>query len=205
MTQNRPNKLKALLNKRTVYFFLLLFLISSITACTAEPPKLELTIEQITSGDKHHFFGYIGQCRTIPFNASNRYILALEIDHIDRLPTPEEYATVILVDTQNDNKIIRLEKSHAWNPQQGTMFYWNPQKPETQFFFNDRDIKTGKVFTVLYDIEKKKRIRQYKFDDTPVGNGGVRIGMGENFTLAVDGGTSAETGLQVYVGLGYLY
>ena len=173
MTQDRPNRLTVSPQRRTVYYFLLLFLISSITACTAEPPKLELTIEQITSGDKHHFFGYIGQCRTIPFNASNRYILALEIDHIDRLPTPEEYATVILVDTQNDNKIIRLEKSHAWNPQQGTMFYWNPQKPETQFFFNDRDIKTGKVFTVLYDIEKKKRIREYKFDDTPVANGGV--------------------------------
>jgi hypothetical protein len=53
------------------------------------------------------------------------------------------------------------------------MFYWNPLKPETQFFFNDRDVKTGKVFTVLYDIEKKKRVHEYKFDDTPIGNGGV--------------------------------
>jgi hypothetical protein len=35
--------------------------------------------------------------------------------------------------------------------------------------------------------------------------GGVRIGMGENFTVAFDGGTSAETGLQIYIGLGYLY
>lgn len=35
--------------------------------------------------------------------------------------------------------------------------------------------------------------------------GGVRVGMGENFTAAVDAGTSAETGLQLYIGLGYLY
>ncbi|MCK5464770.1 MAG: hypothetical protein KAI95_17200, partial [Bacteroidales bacterium] len=132
-----------------------------------------LEIKQLTTGKKHHFFGYIGQCRTIPWNASGRYVLGLEVNHIDRLPTPEEFARVILVDTQNDNKIIKLDKSHAWNPQQGTMFYWNPLKPETQFFFNDRDIKTGKVFTVLYDIEKKKRVREYKFEDTPVGNGGV--------------------------------
>jgi hypothetical protein len=136
-------------------------------------PPIGLEIEQLTFGEKHHFFGYIGQCRTIPWNADGRYVLALEIDRIDRLPTPEEFATVILVDTANGNKIIRLDKSHAWNPQQGTMFYWNPAKPATQFFFNDRDIKTGKVFTVLYDIEKKERVREYKFDDTPVGNGGV--------------------------------
>ena len=53
------------------------------------------------------------------------------------------------------------------------MFYWNPDNPENQFFFNDRDKKTGKVFTVLYDIKEGKRIREFKFEDTPVGNGGV--------------------------------
>ncbi len=134
---------------------------------------IKLSVEQLTSGMKHHFFGYIGQCQTIPWNASGRYVLGLEIDIIDRLPTIEEFATVILVDTHQDNRIIRLDKCHAWNPQQGTMFYWNPLKSETQFFFNDRDIKTGKVFTVLYDIEKKKRVREYIFEDTPVGNSGV--------------------------------
>ena len=35
--------------------------------------------------------------------------------------------------------------------------------------------------------------------------GGVHVGMGENFTVAVDAGTSSETGLQLYIGLGYLY
>jgi hypothetical protein len=29
-----------------------------------------LKIEQLTSGTKQHFFGYIGQCQTIPWNAS---------------------------------------------------------------------------------------------------------------------------------------
>jgi hypothetical protein len=160
-------------NIRSAYSFLFVFAVGSITAFGSESGNIKLSVEQLTSGTKHHFFGYIGQCRTIPWNASGRYVLGLEIDRIDRLPTPEEFATVILVDTHHNNKIIRLDKCHAWNPQQGTMFYWNPLKPETQFFFNDRDIKTGKVFTVLYDIEKKKRVHEYKFDDTPVGNSGV--------------------------------
>lgn len=35
--------------------------------------------------------------------------------------------------------------------------------------------------------------------------GGVRVGMGENFVVAVDAGTSAGNGLGLYIGLGYLY
>ena len=58
----------------------------------AEKPYFELKVEQLTSGPKHHFFGYIGQCQTIPWNAGGRYILGLEIDRIDRMPRPEEAA-----------------------------------------------------------------------------------------------------------------
>ncbi len=135
--------------------------------------SFELKIQQLTSGPRHHFFGYIGQCQTIPWNSSGRYILGLEIDTIDRMPAPCESATIILIDTRDNYEILRIDKTHAWNPQQGTMFYWNPLAPETQFFFNDRDTASGKVFTVLYDITKKQRLMEYRFNDTPIGNSGV--------------------------------
>ena len=35
--------------------------------------------------------------------------------------------------------------------------------------------------------------------------GGLRIGMGEDFVVALDAGTSSETSLPIYIGLGYLY
>ena len=133
----------------------------------------ELEIEQLTSGNKHHFFGYIGQSKTIPWNASGRYILGMQTDRMDKMPKAEDAATIILLDTHEGNKIIKLDKTHAWNPQQGTMFYWNPLAPETQFYFNDRDLKTNKVFTVLYDIEERKRVKEYHFDERPIGNSGV--------------------------------
>ena len=53
------------------------------------------------------------------------------------------------------------------------MFYWNPAAPATQFFFNDRDPQTQKVFTVLYDVAARRRVREYRFDETPVANSGV--------------------------------
>jgi len=35
--------------------------------------------------------------------------------------------------------------------------------------------------------------------------GGIRLGMGENFVVALDVGTSSETGLPLYVGAGYVF
>ena len=73
------------------------------------------------------------------------------------MPKPDEAATVCVIDTQKQNQIIHLDETYGWNQQQGTMFYWHPKHAETQFFFNDRDPKTGKVFTALYDLKQKNR------------------------------------------------
>jgi len=136
------------------------------------------SFQQLTRGPKHHFFGYIGQCRTIPWSGDGRYLVALQTTFIDRMPNPNDAAEVILLDTQNGNAMRQVESSHGWNPQQGTMFYWNPKAPATQFFFNDRDPRSGKVFAVLFDIVKGKRVREFRFEDAPVGNSGVAQGSG---------------------------
>jgi len=135
--------------------------------------SIELTVSQITHGPRQHFFGYIGQCRTIPWSADGHYILALEVGFHDRMPGPDDVADIVLLDTRSGYKIEKLDRTLAWNFQQGTMLYWHPRSAKTQFLFNDRDPTTGRVFTVLYDIEKRQRVREYRFDDTPIGNGGV--------------------------------
>ena len=134
---------------------------------------VEIEREQITWGPKNNFFGYIGHVGTIPWNASGRYILALRTDFVDRMPSPDDIAEVILLDTENNYEAAVVDTTRGWNVQQGTMFYWNPADPENQFFFNDRDPETGKVFCVLFDISEGRRVREYRFENTPVGNGGV--------------------------------
>lgn len=156
-------------SNRLKYVMLCLFVL--FCAVVAEGP-LKLNIEQITFGNKHHLFGYIGHCMTIPWNKSGRYILTIESDFHDHLPKADDIGSIAIIDTENEYKLEILDTTRAWNLQQGTMFYWNPEAPETQFFFNDRD-ENNKVFTVLYDIEKGKRIKEYKFEDTPVANNGV--------------------------------
>jgi len=134
---------------------------------------LGFNIEQVTFGPKHHLFGYIGQCLTIPWSKDGRYILSLEVGFHDRMPQPKDAAQVVLVDTRNKNKIVPVDETRAWNFQQGTMFYWHPRAAKTQFFFNDRDPTNGHVFTVLYDVNERRRVREYRYADTPIGNGGV--------------------------------
>lgn len=133
----------------------------------------QLQKSQLTFGPKHHLFGYIGQSLTIPWNASGRYIVALQTDFHDRLPHSGDAADVILIDTHNNNQVVVLDKTLGWNLQQGTMLYWNPAKSETQFFFNDRDPNDDRVFTVLYDIESRNRIREYRYSDYSIGNSGI--------------------------------
>src|SRR5215212_5600170 len=130
--------------KSSIFVFLLaLFAVGGASAAEAT-----VAVTQIPHGQKHHYFGYIGQSRTIPWNANGRYLLALQVGFQDRLPGANDPADVCLLDTQAGYAVRVVDQSRGWNPQQGTMFYWNPEHPETQFFFNDRDQKTGKVFTV---------------------------------------------------------
>jgi hypothetical protein len=148
------------------------------TPSNSAEPTAVLTTEtkQITAGPKHHFFGYFGHVQTIPWNQSGRYIVALRTAFQDRMPEPGEAAEIVLLDTQKNYEARPVERTRAWNFQQGTMLYWNPEAPETQFFFNDRDPKTHEVFCVLFDISKGdngQRVAEYHFKGASVGNGGV--------------------------------
>ena len=139
--------------------------------------RIKVRVEQLTQGPNHHFFGYIGQSLTIPWSKNGDRILCLSAPFHDHLAGKGEPANVniIYANKKNDNsfKIEKIDESQGWNHQQGTMFYWNPDSPQNQFFFNDRDSKSGVVYTVLYDLSKGRRIKSYKYENKSFGNSGV--------------------------------
>jgi len=143
------------------------------TVAAAIPGSADYTVRQITPGPDHHLFGYIGHAQTIPWNASGRYLLALRTGFDDHLPTVDDPADILLLDAAHDYRPRKVAETRGWNFQQGTMFYWNPAAEETQFFFSDRDPNDGTLFTVLFDIESNRRLREYRFADRPVANSGV--------------------------------
>ena len=150
---------------------LLILAIAVVCGVTAHPDPLPA--RQITFGPQHHFFGYIGHVQNTPWNGNGRYLVALRTDYQDHMPSATERADVVLLDAQNNYAVRKIDTTGAWNFQQGTMFYWNPDAPNRELFFNDRDPETNRVFTVLLDITTGERIREYRFDDTPFANGGV--------------------------------
>ncbi len=157
---------------------MMISLVATTIALTggAQAAEFSLKVRQITCGKSNHFFGYIGHVQNIPWNGSGQYLVALRTSFQDRMPGPDDPADVVVIDTHKDYVLRVVDQCRAWNPQQGTMLYWNPAAPDTQFFFNDRDPQTGKVFCALFDITKGPaggRVREYRFADTPVGNSGV--------------------------------
>ncbi len=165
--------------------FLSFFIGRSLTA-----DEFSLSVKQITHGPKHHFFGYIGQSLTTPWNSDGQYMLALQTDFHDRMPDANDAAQIVLIDTKDNYRVIPIESTRAWNFQQGTMFYWHPWAPQTQFFFNDRDAITGQVFTVLYDVQSRQRLCEYRVDHLSVANGGVS--PSGRFFLAINYGRMAR-------------
>ena len=144
---------------------------------SANPQHIGVEIEQITFGSDHHFFGYIGQSLTIPWNKNGNRLVCLSSSFHDHLPGKGEVANVNLINLERRIKgrylVEKIDESQGWNLQQGTMFYWNPQQPDHQFFFNDRDPKSGVIFTVLYDIDKRQRVKTFHFGQRSFGNSGV--------------------------------
>ena len=140
----------------------------------ASQAQLSYEVRQLTSGPSHHFYGYIGHAGNSPYSADGRYLVALGTTFQDRMPGPQDAAEIVLLDAQKNYAEMKVDETHGWNPQQGAMIYWNPEQPSRQFFFNDRDPKTGKVFTAIYDVVDRKRVREYRFDTQPVANGGVK-------------------------------
>jgi len=109
------------------------------------------SIEAITKGPRHHFFGYYG---IPPWNKSQKLIVCLESEFQDHLPDSNESAQVVLIEPAT-RKLTRIASTRAWNLQQGAMLHWNPLSPENEILFNDQ--LDGNLVTVVLNVQNGKR------------------------------------------------
>ncbi len=114
-------------------------------------PRVECNVRTLTSGPKHHFFGYYGIC---PWNKSGQYLVCLESSFQDRMPSPGEAAAIGLVDAQS-GQFRKVAETHAWNLQQGAMLHWNPLFPESQIIYNDQE--GDDIASVVLDVQSGQR------------------------------------------------
>lgn len=102
--------------------------------------------EAVTGGEGLHFLGYYD---VTPWDASGRYMLALEVNFQDRPPTPEDVATIGVIDTAEGNTWRPLGETRAWNWQMGTRLQWLPSAADQLVIHNDR--REGRFVAVIRD------------------------------------------------------
>lgn len=120
----------------------------SVTAAEELPP-----VRTITSGPKHHWFGYYDK---LEFDPTNRFVLSGEVDFEHRTPRESDTIGIGMVDTQDGDRWIPLGKSSAWGWQQGCMLQWRPGS-EREVVWNDRE---GDNYVCrVVDIESRRLVR----------------------------------------------
>lgn len=105
------------------------------------------TIQAVTSQPGHHFFGYYNVC---PWDATGRYMVALETDFCNRPPGRNDVARIGLIDTHEDNSWKPLAETTVWSWQQGCMLQWLPSQPDRHIVYND--VRDGKLVAIIRDV-----------------------------------------------------
>lgn len=155
-------------------------------------PKTSIVSQ--TSG-KHHFFGFHDLC---PWDVSEKYILAMETDFIDRPPRADDVARICLINVSNVNGQMSnvrcrvLAETRAWNFPEGCRAQWLPNEPE-KIIYNDYDNDHNKFVSVIFNVQNQKKERILPFPIYAISPKGD-LGLGLNFKR-----------LQKYGGYGYQY
>ncbi len=91
-------------------------------------------VRAITKGPKFHWRGYYDK---LLFDASDRCVLANQVDFEHRSPEPDDEIRVGMIDLADNDRWVDLGGSTAWNWQQGCMLQWLPGD-KRQILWNDR-------------------------------------------------------------------
>lgn len=109
--------------------------------------SVEAPVRAVTAGPQYYFFGYYDKC---PWDATGRYLLALQTDFMHRPPTASDTATIGLIDLHDGDRWHPITTTNAWNWQQGTMLHWLPSAPDRQIIYNQR--RGDQFIAIVHDL-----------------------------------------------------
>ncbi len=121
------------------------------TAMYVVSPKLvsEGSVLRITPEDDYeYFFGYYDKS---PWDSTDRYMLCLRVKNAYKRPDSDDEAELVLIDTEKDNSIRVIAKTHTWNVQQGCMLQWLGPDYNERIIYND--FQNGKFCAVILNLK----------------------------------------------------
>ena len=117
---------------------------------------MDFEIKRITSGPKHHLFGFHDLVQT---NAKGDLALSLEVDDISHPPLPGETCRSGVVPADG-GEFMPVHATHTWNYPQGARQQWIGDSD--LFTCNDRD-EQGNVFAWIGDSRGRKTVDKLPF------------------------------------------
>ncbi len=118
------------------------------------------SIEQISSNEKEHLFGYYDKS---PWNKNEDKMIYLEVENSYKSVAPKNEAKIILKELSSGiEKVVATTKS--WNVQQGCMLQWLGPDFNTKIIYND--FINEELKSVILNIEtREKRILDFPIYD----------------------------------------
>lgn len=124
-------------------------------ALSSEKFKSEGNIIRITPDDGfEYYYGYYDKS---PWDATDRYMIALKVKQAYKSVAPNEPGVLVLIDTKNKNKVIEIATTNAWNVQQSCMAQWMGPDFKSRIIYND--FRDGKYCSVIFNVETMKEER----------------------------------------------
>ena len=94
-----------------------------------------------------YFYGYYDKS---PWDADDRYMIALQVKQSYQSVAPKEPGTVFLIDTADNNRPVRIGETHSWNVQQGCMAQWLGPDFRERIIYND--FRDGSYCSVIFNV-----------------------------------------------------
>ena len=114
--------------------------------------KSEGALRRVTPDDGGEWF--FGACDESPWDLSGKRVLALRADAV---PTsaPGTAAALCVIE---GGRVTKFAETRAWNVRQGCMLQWLGPDFRDRVIYND--FRDGKFVSVIFDLEKKRELRQ---------------------------------------------
>ena len=120
-------------------------------ATSNEKFKSEGDVVRVSPDDGYeYFYGYYDKS---PWDATDRYMICIKVKQAYKSVAPKELGVVGVIDTQDQNKFIKIGVTHSWNVQQSCMAQWMGPDFETKIIYND--FRDGKYCSVIYNWAEK--------------------------------------------------
>ena len=144
-------------------------------ATNKDKVKSEGDITKVSPDDDYeYFYGYYDKS---PWDADDRYMICVRVRQTYKSVAPKEPGTVCLIDTTDNNKLIEIGTTHAWNVQQSCMAQWMGPDFKSRIIYND--YRDSHYCSVIFNVAEMKEEEVLSFPVYDVAKDG-------SFALSLD-------------------